>query len=61
MGSNIGSCVVALIAGFTSGVAAKWTAMIHLIFNMLCVAIFLFVGFFLRIVTGGTCTFGTIF
>ena len=35
MGSNIGSCVVALIAGITSGTNAKRTALIHLLFNCL--------------------------
>ncbi len=61
MGSNIGSCVVALIAGFTGGVAAKRTAMIHLIFNVLGVVLFLCVGLILRWVTDGMWTFGTIF
>ena len=33
LGSNIGSCVVAIIAGMTSGKNAKRTALMHLIFN----------------------------
>ena len=41
MGSNIGSCVVALIAGLTSGTNAKRTALIHLLFNCSGVAIFM--------------------
>jgi len=41
MGSNIGSCVVAMIAGATSGTNAKRTAMIHLLFNCSGVVLFL--------------------
>lgn len=40
MGSNIGSCVVAVIAGITSGTNAKRTALIHLLFN--CSGVILF-------------------
>ncbi len=49
MGSNIGSCVVALMAGFTSGKNAKRTALIHLLFNVTGVIIFVIAGF---IITG---------
>lgn len=41
MGSNIGSCVVAVIAGVTSGTNAKRTALIHLLFNCSGVIIFM--------------------
>ena len=41
MGSNIGSCVVAVIAGVTSGTNAKRTALIHLLFNCSGVLLFL--------------------
>ena len=41
MGSNIGSCVVALIAGMTSGTNARRTALIHLLFNCSGVLLFL--------------------
>ena len=61
MGSNIGSCVVALIAGLTSGVNAKRTALIHLIFNVMGVIIFLLIGFIIRIVSGGGMSFGVLF
>ena len=44
MGSNIGSCVVAVIAGFTSGLNAKRAALIHLLFNTFGVVIFLIVS-----------------
>ena len=42
MGSNIGSCVVAVIAGVTSGTNAKRTALIHLLFNCSGVILFMF-------------------
>lgn len=61
LGSNIGSCVVALIAGLTSGVNAKRTALIHLIFNVMGVIIFLLIGFIIRIVSGGGMSFGVLF
>ncbi len=61
MGSNIGSCVVAIIAGLTSGVAAKRTAMIHLIFNILGVVLFLCAGGLIKLTTGGTSSFGILF
>lgn len=41
MGSNIGSCVVAIIAGVTSGTNAKRTALIHLLFNCSGVLVFM--------------------
>lgn len=41
MGSNIGSCVVAIIAGITSGTNAKRTALIHLLFNCTGVVLFM--------------------
>ena len=44
MGSNIGSCVVALMAGLTSGKNAKRTATIHLIFNISGVVLFTLLG-----------------
>ena len=44
MGSNIGSCVVAIIAGFSGGLNAKRTAVIHLLFNVFGVAIFVIAG-----------------
>lgn len=61
MGSNIGSCVVAVIAGFTSGTAAKRTAMIHLIFNVMGVTLFMLIAGALKLFTGGMWTFGNIF
>ena len=61
MGSNIGSCVVAIIAGMTSGVAAKRTAMIHLLFNVLGVVLFLCAAFVISLFSDGVWTFGTIF
>lgn len=61
MGSNIGSCVVAVIAGMTSGVNAKRTALIHLIFNVMGVCLFLILALILRITTAGVWSYGTLF
>ena len=61
MGSNIGSCVVALIAGLTSGQNAKRTALIHLFFNISGVVIFLIVEFILWLVSGQNFSYGTMF
>ncbi len=44
MGSNIGSCIVAIIAGLTSGTNAKRTALIHLLFNCFGVLVFLIIA-----------------
>ena len=44
MGSNIGSCVVAVIAGVTSGTSAKRTALIHLLFNCSGVLLFMLIA-----------------
>ena len=60
MGSNIGSCIVAIIAGMTSGTNAKRTSLIHLFFNVSGVVMFLLVGFIIKLVSGGV-TFGSIF
>lgn len=61
MGSNIGSCVVAIIAGLTSGVNAKRTALIHLIFNCTGVVVFLIVGMLMGLFSSGNMNFGVIF
>jgi phosphate:Na+ symporter len=61
MGSNIGSCVVAIIAGMTSGTAARRTAMIHLVFNVMGVTIFLLLALAMWMATGGRWSFGTLF
>lgn len=61
MGSNIGSCVVALIAGLGSGTNAKRTAMIHLIFNVMGVLVFLCIALTLRLASRGTVSFGSLF
>ena len=60
MGSNIGSCIVALIAGMTSGTNAKRTSLIHLFFNVSGVLMFLLVGFIIKVISGGV-TFGSMF
>ncbi len=61
MGSNIGSCVVAMIAGLGSGKNAKRTALIHLLFNVGGVVVFLVIGFLLSMVSGGRIDFGILF
>ena len=61
MGSNIGSCVVAMIAGLGSGKNAKRTALIHLFFNVGGVIIFVILGFLLSILSGGNLNYGVIF
>jgi len=61
MGSNIGSCVVALIAGLSSGKNAKRTAIIHLLFNVGGVIFFAIIGIVLDLVSGGTLGFGNLF
>ena len=61
MGSNIGSCVVAMIAGLSSGKNAKRTALIHLLFNVGGVVVFMVVGFVLSLASGGSLDFGIIF
>lgn len=61
MGSNIGSCVVAILAGMTSGTNAKRTALIHLFFNIMGVAIFLLIALALRIASKGMWSFGSVF
>ncbi len=60
MGSNIGSCIVAIVAGMTSGTNAKRTSLIHLFFNVSGVVLFLLAGYVTKVVSGGV-TFGSIF
>ena len=61
MGSNIGSCVVAIIAGMTSGTNAKRTALIHLLFNCSGVVVFLTIGWLLMALSGNNYSFGAMF
>ncbi|MCQ2519644.1 MAG: Na/Pi cotransporter family protein [Lachnospiraceae bacterium] len=61
MGSNIGSCVVALLAGLSGSKNAKRTSFIHLLFNVSGVVVFLFVGFILPLASGGSISYGGIF
>ncbi len=51
-GSNIGSCVVALLACIGSTTNAKRTAYIHLAFNTAGVVVFMLIGWFMKL--GGT-------
>ncbi len=61
MGSNIGSCVVAIIAGLTSGLNAKRTALIHLLFNCFGVFVFLIAAWVMHLITSGALNYGIIF
>lgn len=61
LGSNVGSCVVAIIAGMTSGINAKRTALIHLIFNCFGVVLFLIIAFLMYLFTSGSLDFGILF
>jgi phosphate:Na+ symporter len=61
MGSNIGSCIVAILAAMSSGLNAKRVAAIHLSFNVFGVILFTIVGFIMTAITSGGCTFGTLF
>lgn len=49
MGANIGTCVTALIAGITSTRNAKRTALIHVIFNISGVIVFMLAGLIMGI------------
>ncbi|MBQ2076134.1 MAG: Na/Pi cotransporter family protein, partial [Bacteroidales bacterium] len=60
IGSNVGSCVVAIIAGVTSGRNAQRTALIHLIFNVSGAVLFLVAAFVMGLVSDNV-TFGNIF
>lgn len=60
LGSNIGSCVVALIAGLTSGKNARRTSLIHLLFNCFGVVVFMVVAWIMSIVTRGEMNFGVL-
>ena len=61
MGSNIGSCVVSVIAGMTGSANAKRASYIHLIFNVAGVVIFMLLGQALKVFSQGSVSFGTIF
>lgn len=61
MGSNIGSCVVAIMAAASSGKNAKRTALIHLLFNVFGVVLFLAIGQIIGVASKGEISFGSIF
>lgn len=61
MGSNIGSCVVAVMAALGSGTNAKRTALIHLIFNIMGVVIFMILALLLHIFSKGIYNYGYLF
>lgn len=49
MGSNVGTCITAIVAGFSGNRNAKRAALIHLIFNVSGVVVFMLLGLFLRL------------
>ncbi|MBR5969415.1 MAG: Na/Pi cotransporter family protein [Lachnospiraceae bacterium] len=61
MGSNIGSCVVAMIAGLSGSTNAKRTAAIHLLFNSAGVIFFLVLTGILHVVAGADFSMGGVF
>ncbi len=61
MGSNIGSCVVALIACIGGSRDAKRAALIHLTFNICGVVLFSAIGVAMRLFSSGGLSLGTIF
>ena len=58
MGSNVGTCVTAMIAGLTSTRNARRTALLHLIFNVGGTALFFLLGQLIRL---GGASLGGIF
>lgn len=61
MGSNIGSCVVAIIAAIGSGTNARRTALLHLVFNVMGVVLFLLIALTLNLFSKSAVDFGRIF
>lgn len=61
MGSNIGSCVVALFAAIGASKNAKRTSLIHLFFNVGGVVFFMILSGILHVVSGGELSYGSIF
>lgn len=61
MGSNIGSCVVALLAGIGSSRNARRASLVHLLFNVGGVIIFIVFGGILSLLSGGMLDYGKIF
>ena len=61
MGSNIGSCVVAMLAGLGGTRNARRASLIHLLFNVGGVILFVLAGGLLVLVSGGRMDYGRIF
>ena len=61
LGSNIGSCIVSILAGMSSGLNAKRTALMHLTFNVIGVILFVSAGYIMDFASGGTFTYANIF
>jgi len=52
---------VAIIAGVTSGINAKRTALIHLLFNCSGVIVFMLAGWLMTVLSNGNLSYGTMF
>ncbi len=61
MGSNIGSCIVSILAGMSSGLNAKRTALMHLTFNVIGVTLFVIAGYAIGFISGCGITYESIF
>lgn len=61
MGANIGTCIDAIIASVAGERNAKRAALIHLLFNVFGVALFMLIGMAMREGSAGRITFGTLF
>lgn len=60
MGANVGSCVVGVIAGLTSGLNAKRTAFIQLLYNVGGVVLFMIIAYIMGALTNGNVTYGSL-
>lgn len=60
MGANVGSCVVGVIAGLTSGLNAKRTAFIQLLYNVGGVVLFMIIAYIMGVLTNGNVTYGSL-
>ena len=60
MGANVGSCVVGVIAGMTAGTNAKRTSFIQLVYNIGGVVLFMLIGEAIRLLSGGSLSYGKI-
>ncbi len=60
IGSNIGSCIAAILAGLSGNTNAKRASLIHLFFNIGGVILFMILGYLLELFSGRSLSFGLI-